>query len=334
MNNALSRNGEEESLLEEREPSPDDIAAIENDVVEQDLILAFSSTGFGKEAKKDDVRHMIDQLCQTPLLSRNAEIAVATRAAAGDKGAREHLILANQRLVISIAKRYRKLGMEFTDLVHEGNVGLMRAVDKYEVERGFKFCTYATWWIRQAITRAISDKARTIRIPVHIIDQFYAIRREQLRIETATGKEATNEELEKATGIDAEEIRFLKKARKHPERLNRLVGKDDGTEMQSLVTDDSTKDVDVQLHRDDIRRLLTEALAAIKGVKEKDVKAYVYLSGLDDGHKHDLKETAKAMDRTYSQVKESIALVQRALRKFPELAKIAGIDVGIEAKKN
>ena len=305
--------------MDELEPSPDDIAAIENDVVEQDLILAFSSTGLGKEQKKDDVRHMIDQFCKTPLLSRDAEIAVARRAATGDRQAREYLILANQRLVISIAKRYRKLGMEFTDLVHEGNVGLLRAVDKYEVERGFKFCTYATWWIRQAITRAIADKARTIRIPVHIINELYAIRREQIRIETSTGKDATNEELEKATGIPAEEIRFLKKARKHPERLNRPLGKDEGTEMQSLVADDSTKEVDVEIHTNDIRRTLLEALHSVKGLKEKDIEAYMLHAGYTDGQYHKPKEAAQLLGQDFSRTKDRINKVRRALRRFPEL---------------
>lgn len=316
----------DEFALDDLSPSDGEIAAVEDDISENDLILAFSSTGFGKERKRDDVRHMIERFCEMPLLSRDAEIAIARRAAAGDAKAREHLILANQRLVVSIAKRYRKLGMDFTDLVHEGNLGLMRAVDKYEVERGFKFCTYATWWIRQAIHRGLSRSTRSIRIPEHAIQMLYTIRKEQLRIETATGKDASDKDLEKATGIPEHEIRFLKKARKHPERLNRLVGKENGTEIQSLVADDTTNAVDVHLHREDIRNLLMQALRKVKQLKEKDINAFLYLSGLEDGQPHSMKETAIAMQRTYGKVKNSIGLVRRALRKFPELANMAGIE--------
>lgn len=310
------------------DPSEADIAAVEDDVSEKELIVAFSKEGLGKEGKKDDVRHMLDSLCQTPLLSRDEEIALATRIAQGDAKARNRMILANQRLVISIAKRYRKLGMDFTDLVHEGNIGLMRAVDKYDVERGFKFCTYATWWIRQAIFRGLSHSTRSIRIPEHAVQMLYTIRKAQLRIEMETGKDPSNEELETATGIPADEIRFLKKARKHPERLNRIVGKanaGDGAELQTLVADDTTKEVDVRLHADDIRGLILEALRSVKRLEEKDIKAFLVLSGLEDGQRRSMKETAKSLERDFTKVRSSVQLVRRALRKFPQLALLAGI---------
>jgi len=316
----------DDSSFDELQPSPEDITSLENDISEDELKCAFSRDGLGKEAKKDDVRHMLDELCKTPLLSRDEEIAVARRAASGDRKARELLIMANQRLVVSIAKRYRKLGMDFTDLVHEGNIGLIRAVDKYDVERGFKFCTYATWWIRQAIHRGLSRSTRSIRIPEHAINMLYAIRKAQLRIEKETGKDATDADLENATGIPADTIRFLKKARKHPEQLNKVIGKGDGVEMQSLIADDSTQSVDVQLHRDDIQRLVRESLANIRGVKRKDIDAYMYHSGLTDGEKHNFREAAQIMGRSTSQVKDSISLVRRALKRLPTLARLIGND--------
>ncbi len=325
MNTSTPRETGDEPALEELSPSDADIAAVDDDVTEKELILAFNSTGLGKEYKKDDVRHMLDELCQTPLLSRDEEIAVAKRAAGGDTKAREWLVLANQRLVVSIAKRYRKLGMDFTDLVHEGNLGLLRAVDKYEVERGFKFCTYATWWIRQAIHRGLSHSTRSIRIPEHAVQMLYAIRKEQLRIEMETGKDASDKDLEEATGIPADEIKFLKKARKNPERLNNMVGKGDGAEMQSLVADDTTAGVDVRLHSEDIRKLILEALRSVKRLEEKDIKAFLVLSGLEDGQRRSMKETAACLERNFTKVKNSVQLVRRALRKFPQLAQLAGI---------
>lgn len=308
------------------EPSPDDIAKEEGEVTDDELDNAYIKEGLGKDGKKDDISHMLDQLCTTPLLKREEERDVARRAAAGDESARQHMILANQRLVVSIAKRYRKLGMDFRDLISEGNVGLMRAVEKYEVERGFKFATYATWWIRQSITRSIADQSRTIRMPVHIIDRLYALRKAQQRFEHDHGRKATAKELAASTGIDETEIEFLKHARKHPESLDYRVGQSEKSDVASLTADNSTVAVDVHLQSQDIRRLVMESLAAIKGVKEKDINAFLYLSGLEDGNLHSVKQTAKAMDRSYSQIKDSIGLVRRVLRKFPTLAALVHVE--------
>lgn len=311
---------EELPPLDALEPSAEDIAKEEGEVLEEELDNEHLKNGLGKEGKKDDIRHMLDSLCSTPLMDRGEEIEMGTKARQGNVAARERMIMGNQRLVVSIAKRYRKLGIDFRDLISAGNLGLMRAVDKWEPERGFKFNTYAVWWIRQAITREIADHGRTIRIPVHAIGYLYTIRREQIRYEQAHGKKPSNKELEHLTGIKADEIEFLKGARKNPESLSKLVGRGEKSEVGSMTADDTTVEVDVHLQSQDMRRLIMESLAMIKGVKERDVKAYLYLSGLEDGHRHDLKETAKVMDRTYSQVKDSIGLVRRALKRLPTLA--------------
>jgi len=313
---------EELQPMDDCEPTEADIAAAEGEVLPTELKTKTLKEGLGKEGKKDDIRQMLDRLCQTPLLSREEETTIARRVAQGDREARDHLIRANYRLVIAIAKRYRRLGMEFDDLIEEGITGLIRAVDKYEVERGFRFATYATWWIWQSITYALSHKTRTIRMPVHIINRLYTLRKAQQRFEHETGKKATAKDLEKATGIGESEIEFLKNARKHPESLDFRVGQSEKSDVASLTADPSTQPNDVRLQNEDIRRLLLEALGQVKGLKEHDMRAYMLHAGLEDGVHHNARETSVIMDKSFSVTKDRINKVRRALRRFPTLAKI------------
>lgn len=262
---------------------------------------------------------MMDELCATPILTRDEEIQVAKRVRTGDSVARERLILANQRLVISVAKRYRKLGLEFTDLIAYGNICLITAVTKYDADRGCKFSTYATYWIRQAISRAISEKSRTIRIPLHVIDQFYRLRKEELRYNAEHGHEPSTKKLAERMGLNEREIKMLLKARKQPERLNKLIGKHgDGEEMGSFITANSEPN-DLRMIGEDLRKRIKEAMNDAHGMNDNELEIFKLKAGID-GERKRAKEIAEMMGRKTSWVKERINLLQRKLRKFPLLA--------------
>jgi RNA polymerase primary sigma factor len=317
--------------LEDLSPSETDIAAMEREVSKKELKFKRLKKGIKKYLDIDDVQHVFDTISKHPMLDREDETETARAAAAGNALAREKLILANQRLVVSIAKRYRNLGMEFAELISEGNVGLMKAVDKYDVERGWKFVTFATWWVRQAISRALADKGRAIRIPVHIVNLLYNMRKIEERYVSKTGDEPTKKELAEELGVPEEEIVFLKHARKRPGSLNVTVGHKDDDELSSMVEDGDTKHVDADMHSQDVRRLVAEALGTVKKLKDQDIRAFMVMHGLEDGHHHDMKRTAEIVGRTFQKVKDSILIVRRALKKFPSLAAL--LDGGDRAKE-
>ncbi len=312
---------------EDVQPSETDLAAMEHEVSRKELKRKQLKKGIKKELKRDDTQHIFE-MCKHSLLDRDEETELARAAARGDVAARDTLILSNQRLVVSIAKRYRNLGMDFIDLVSEGNVGLLRAVDKYDVERGCKFATYATWWIRQSVSRALADKGRSIRIPSHIVSLLYNMRKIESRALAKTGNKPTVKELADELGIPEEEVTFLRHARKRPASLNISIGHKKDDEMGSMVADDSTKQVDVDMHAQDVRRLVTEALATVNKLRDHDIRTFMVINGLEDGQRHDMKRTAEIVGRNLKQVKNSVFIVRRALRKFPSLAALLDGDNG------
>lgn len=304
--------------LEDLSPSEEDITTMEREVSKKELKLKRLKKGIKKDLLREDVQHVFDTISEHPLLDRHEEIKTARAAAAGNAQAREKLILANQRLVVSIAKRYRNLGMDFAELISEGNVGLMRAVDKYEVERGFKFATYATWWIRQAISRALADKGRAIRIPAHIVNQLYNMRKIEERYVSKTGDEPTKKELAEELGVSEEEVSFLKKARKRPASLQKTIGKNDDEELGSLMEDSTTKETDVQMHAQDIRKALAGAMEVGRGLSDIDIRIIELSAGLN-GPKNDLRQIATETGKSVSRVKEHLNKIRRVLRKHPAL---------------
>lgn len=298
------------------EPSEADIAAMEGDVSRKELKRKHLKKGIKKELKRDDAQHIFE-MCDHPLLKRDEEAELARAASAGDASARDRMILCNQRLVVSIAKRYRNLGMDFIDLVSEGNVGLLRALDKYDVERGFKFATFATWWIRQTISRSLADKGRSIRIPVHVVNQLYNMRKIEGRIFAETGEEPTKKQLSAELGLPEAEIEFLKRARKHPASLSAPVGKNDDGEMGALIAA-AGKNMDIGILNADIRRMIAQAMEAAHGLTETELSIFTLRAGLDDERKR-AKDIGDHMGKNVTWVKAQIGKMRRKLRKFPLL---------------
>jgi RNA polymerase primary sigma factor len=270
-----------------------------------------------------------------PLLSRDEEIELAKQIEQGQKAsqaiakgkvpaskeseyqqrvaqgweARDHLVRANLRLVISVAKRYARRGLSFLDLIQEGNVGLIRATKKFDYHRGFKFSTYATWWIRQAITRAIADKGRTIRVPVHVIEQLTHMRRSHQRLSQQLGREPTSEELAYDLDIEVERVEQLMRIAQRPTPLDTMIDSEDETSLADLIPDDTAIPPDQTFAERELRRQLDGVLA---NLTPREALVIRLRFGLMDGRKHTLAEVGRKLDLTRERVRqiESDALGQ------------------------
>jgi RNA polymerase primary sigma factor len=262
-----------------------------------------------------------------PLLSREEEVDLAERMERGEQArrelalgnvnperrpelvrtiregwaARQHLVQANLRLVISVAKRYVRRGLSFLDLIQEGNVGLMRATSKFEYERGFKFSTYATWWIRQAITRAIADQGRTIRIPVHVIEQMSRLRRHQLRLTQEFGREPTIPELSEVMDTPEERIRLLLRNLDRPKSLEATVDDDQDTMLVELIPDENLSPPDEAFVDAELRQEIERALEQLP---TRSAQVLRFRFGLMDGRRHSLADIGKRLDLTRERVRQ------------------------------
>ena len=218
------------SVLDLGEPELDDLTA-EDEVSDEDLAI----TPENVDAMADDsVRMYLREIGDVPLLTQEEELELAKRAVKGDKKAKDKLAESNMRLVVSIAKRYSGRGLDFLDLIQEGNTGLLRAVEKFDPEKGFKFSTYATWWIRQAITRAIADQARTIRIPVHMVETINKVMRTTRKLTQDLNREPTNAEVAEAMGMDVDKIEYVMRIKQDIASLDDSVGRD-GDDDESVL---------------------------------------------------------------------------------------------------
>lgn len=284
----------------------------------------------------DQIRDGDDaQLAAEEQLGERYELAVTRRKAARDilreyRRLRDEMVMKNQRLVVSIAKRYRGLGLDFLDLINEGNAGLIRAVDKFEHERGFKFITYATWWIRQSISRALSDTSRTIRLPVHIIEVLYRMRRIEQQYEIVKGKKPPLTHVAQEMNLTVHEVEQLRHIRKHPAHLDQIVGTDeDGSTLGQLLEDRSAQSADHNLHRKDAAAALqcvetfVRALPGRKNIREAEVEAYLWASGLQDGERRTAKAVAKILGIPRERAKQWIGRIRRVVEGEPELQKLA-----------
>ncbi|HEY8418915.1 MAG TPA: RNA polymerase sigma factor RpoD [Clostridia bacterium] len=264
---------------------------------------------------EDPVKMYLKDIGKVPLLTAEEEIALAERMAQGDEEAKNKLSEANLRLVVSIAKRYVGRGMQFLDLIQEGNLGLLKAVEKFDHTKGFRFSTYATWWIRQAITRAIADQARTIRIPVHMVETINKLIRVSRQLLQTLGREPTPEEIAEEMGISVEKVREIQKIAQDPVSLETPIGEEEDSHLGDFVPDENaispSEMAEILDARDRVRKEL-EALTA----REQQVLRLRY--GIYDGHPRTLEEVGKVFNVTRERIRQIEA---KALRKLRNISK-------------
>jgi RNA polymerase primary sigma factor len=264
----------------------------------------------------DPVRQYLRDIGKVPLLNAVQEVELAKRAEKNDEIAKHQLISANLRLVVSIAKKYVGRGMSLLDLIEEGNIGLMRAVEKYDWRRGYKFSTYATWWIRQAITRAIADQARTIRIPVHMVETINRFNRTQRRLMQELGREPTPEEVAEVLGIDPAKAREIVKVSQEPTSLATPVGDEDDSQLGDFIEAPGLKP-DEQATRELLKDQLDEVLDTLS---PREKRVLVLRFGLDDGKQRTLEEVGREFGVTRERIRQIEAKAVRKL-KHPTRAK-------------
>ena len=264
-----------------------------------------------KTVSADPVKTYLREIGKVPLLKGPEEIELAKKVEKSDKKAAQDLTRANLRLVVSIAKRYMGRGLNFLDLIQEGNIGLMRAVEKFDWRRGYKFSTYATWWIRQAITRAIADQARTIRIPVHMIETINKFRREQARLEQKLGREPTPEEVAKILDIDETRAREIIKISQEPTSLETPVGKEEDSRLKDFVEDEEIKSPTESASYELLKLHINEVLESLNP-RERRVLELRF--GLKDGHSRTLEEVGKEFGVTRERIRQIEAKALRKLR--------------------
>ena len=259
----------------------------------------------------DPVRMYLKEIGKIPLLNSEEEIELAKRIEHGDEEAKKRLAEANLRLVVSIAKRYVGRGMHFLDLIQEGNMGLIKAVDKFEYQKGYKFSTYATWWIRQAITRAIADQARTIRIPVHMVETINRIVRTSREMIQKLGREPLPEELAKELNMDVEQVQKALKISQEPVSLETPVGEEDDSHLGDFIQDDN---IPVPAEAAAYMMLKEQLSEVLLTLNEREQKVLKLRFGLDDGRSRTLEEVGKEFDVTRERIRQIEAKAIRKLR--------------------
>ena len=259
----------------------------------------------------DPVRLYLKEIGKVPLLTTDREKELAERMMAGDESAKTELVEANLRLVVSIAKRYVGRGMFFLDLIQEGNLGLMKAVDKFDYTKGYKFSTYATWWIRQAITRAIADQARTIRIPVHMVETIHKVSRYSRQLLQEYGREATAEEIGEKMGMSAEKVREIMKIAQDPVSLETPIGEEEDSHLGDFIPDDDTPSPAEATSTNILREELEKQLHTLTPREEHVIKLRF---GLYDGRTRTLEEVGKEFDITRERIRQIEAKALRKLR--------------------
>ena len=260
---------------------------------------------------EDPVRMYLKEIGKVPLLSADEEIELAERMEQGDEDAKKRLAEANLRLVVSIAKRYVGRGMQFLDLIQEGNLGLIKAVEKFDYRKGYKFSTYATWWIRQAITRAIADQARTIRIPVHMVETINRLIRAQRQLVQDLGREPTPEELSEFMHLPVERVVEIQKISQEPVSLETPIGEEEDSHLGDFIQDDN-----IPVPADAAAfTLLKEQLVDVLGtLTEREQKVLRLRFGLDDGRARTLEEVGKEFKVTRERIRQIEAKALRKLR--------------------
>ena len=260
---------------------------------------------------EDPVRMYLKEIGKVPLLTAEEEIELAKRMEAGDEKAKQKLAEANLRLVVSIAKRYVGRGMLFLDLIQEGNLGLIKAVEKFDYEKGYKFSTYATWWIRQAITRAIADQARTIRIPVHMVETINKLIRESRQLLQELGREPLPEEIAERMGISVERVREILKISQEPVSLETPIGEEEDSHLGDFIQDQNVPVPAEAAASTLLRDQLNEVLDTLT---EREQKVLRLRFGMDDGRARTLEEVGKEFQVTRERIRQIEAKALRRLR--------------------
>ena len=259
----------------------------------------------------DPVRMYLKEIGKVPLLDAETELSLAKRMIAGDEYAKSQLVEANLRLVVSIAKRYVGKGMFFLDLIQEGNLGLMKAVEKFDYQKGFKFSTYATWWIRQAITRSIADQARTIRIPVHMVETIHKVSRVSRHLLQELGHEASAEEIAEKMGIGVDKIREILKIAQDPVSLETPIGEEEDSHLGDFIPDDDSPAPEEAVSFTVLREQLEEVLHTLTPREEEVLKLRF---GLKDGKTRTLEEVGEVFGITRERIRQIEAKALRKLR--------------------
>ena len=259
----------------------------------------------------DPVRMYLKEIGRVPLLAMEEELELAQKMSDGDESAKKRLVEANLRLVVSIAKRYVGKGMFFLDLIQEGNLGLIKAVDKFDYQKGYKFSTYATWWIRQAITRAIADQARTIRIPVHMVETIHKVSRVTRQLLQENGREPTAEEIAKSLGMSADKVREIMKVAQDPVSLETPIGEEEDSHLGDFIPDEDSPAPAEAASQAMLREQLIEVLRTLTP-REEQVLTLRF--GLEDGRPRTLEEVGRVFNITRERIRQIEAKALRKLR--------------------
>lgn len=292
--------------------SAEEMSAIESEVAQfsepDAMVTSLEQDGVNVD---DPVRLYLKEIGKVPLLTNEREKELAERMMAGDESAKTELVEANLRLVVSIAKRYVGRGMYFLDLIQEGNLGLMKAVEKFDYTKGYKFSTYATWWIRQAITRAIADQARTIRIPVHMVETIHKVSRYSRQMLQELGREATAEEIGEKMDMSADKVREIMKIAQDPVSLETPIGEEEDSHLGDFIPDDDTPSPAEATSTNILREELERQLHTLTPREEHVIKLRF---GLYDGRTRTLEEVGKEFDITRERIRQIEAKALRKLR--------------------
>ena len=307
------------SIVDTREPNGNELEDVEEDDVDVDDGLVLKTNGeidvdatVPKSLPTDDaVRMYLKEIGKVPLLTGAEERELAIRMEQGDEEAKKKLCESNLRLVVSIAKRYLNRGLSFLDLIQEGNLGLIKAVDKFDYTKGYKFSTYATWWIRQAITRSIADQARTIRIPVHMVETINKLSRIARQLLQELGREPTSEEIAKEMGITVEKVREIKKISQDPVSLETPIGEEEDSHLGDFIPDD---DVPAPVEAAAYSMLKEQLMEVLDTLSDREKKVLMLRFGLEDGRPRTLEEVGKEFNVTRERIRQIEAKALRKLR--------------------
>ncbi len=287
---------------------------------EDDLVTEDTGIYLDDDIADDSVRLYLREIGKIPLLTSDQELALAQRVVKGERKAKDEMAEANMRLVVSIAKRYVGRGLDLLDLIQEGNTGLLRAVEKFDPDKGFKFSTYATWWIRQAITRAIADQARTIRIPVHMFETINKLLRTQRRLTQELNREPSNEEIAKAMELDVDKVEHIMKIKQDITSLDASIRDDEEDSVLSdFIEDEDTISPEESATGQLLKEQVKDMLSALTDREQKIIKLRF---GLEDGKSHTLEEVGQEFSVTRERIRQIEAKALAKLRKHRDAKKL------------